>query len=203
MFSGIVEEIGWVVALEADETGGTLRIRSRLAAAGLDTKIGDSIALNGTCLTVIELHDDGFTVGLQPVTLRLTNIGDLEPDSTVNLERALAVGGRLGGHYVQGHIDGTGRLVSLTQDGEAVIVRFEVPPETLRYVVQRGFIAVDGISLTVMDMHDDGFSVSLVDHTQQETTLAGKRVGERVNLEIDVIAKYVERLVAPHLGPAA
>lgn len=197
MFSGIVEEIGWVVTLDVDETGGTLRVRSKLAAAGSDTRIGDSIAVNGACLTVIELHDDGFTVGLQPVTLRLTNIGDLEQDGQVNLERALAVGGRMGGHYVQGHIDCTGRLVSQTQDGEAVIVRFTAPPETLRYVVQRGFIAVDGISLTVMELHDDGFSVSLVDHTQQETTLAGKRAGERVNLEIDVIAKYVERLVAP------
>lgn len=193
MFSGIVEEIGTVAALEQRGKDGALTVRCRIALGG--TKLGDSIAVNGVCLTVTDLASDAFTVGLQPVTLRLTNLGDLSTGDPVNLERSLAVGDRIGGHYVQGHIDGTGRLAALWPDGEAVVARIDVPPEIMRYIVQRAFIAVDGVSLTVMEAFADGFSVSLVKHTQEHITLTRRPIGARVNLEIDVIAKYVERLL--------
>lgn len=192
MFSGIVEEIGTVVCLTQHGGDTTLTIRCRTALEG--TRLGDSIAVNGVCLTVSALADDAFAANVQPVTLRLSNLGDLRPGSPVHLERSVPVGGRIGGHYVQGHVDGTGRIVSQTPEGAAVIVRLTAPPEVHRYLVRRGFIAVDGASLTVMDVLPDGFTVSLVTHTQNHTTLARKRPGERVNLEVDVIAKYVERL---------
>ncbi|MDI3339160.1 MAG: riboflavin synthase [Sphaerobacter sp.] len=193
MFSGIVEEIGTVAALGRVGADWALTVRCRAALEG--TRLGDSIAVNGVCLTVAALGTDHFVANLQPVTLRRTNLGDLRPGSPVNLERAVAVGERIGGHYVQGHVDDTGRIVSQTPDGAAVVVRIAAPPEVHRYLVPRGFIAVDGASLTVVEVLPDGFTVSLVTHTQQHTTLAGKRVGERVNLEVDVIAKYVERLL--------
>ena len=137
-----------------------------------------------------------------PVTLRLSALGRLRPGDPVNLERSVPVGGRLGGHYVQGHVDGVGRVVALRGEGEALVARIAAPPEVMRYVVERGFIAVDGASLTVMAVHDDSFSVSLVYHTQQHITLPRKGVGAPVNLEVDVIAKYVERLLgqAPRAG---
>jgi len=198
MFSGIVEEVGTVAAL--GHVGGdvALTIRGRTVLEG--TRLGDSIAVNGVCLTVADLGADHFVANLQPVTLRLTNLGDLSPGSPVNLERSVTVGGRIGGHYVQGHIDGTGRVVSHTPDGAAVVVRIATPPEIHRYLVPRGFIAVDGASLTIVEVLPDGFTVSLVTHTQHHTTLARKRPGERVNLEVDIIAKYVERLCGPQPG---
>ena len=193
MFSGIIEEIGTVAGLEA--TGGEHALTIRCRTVLEETRLGDSISVNGVCLTVTTVREDAFVANLQPVTLRLTNLGNLRPGSLVNLERALAVGARIGGHYVQGHIDGVGRLVALRNEGRAVVAHFAVPPEIQRYIVERGFIAVDGASLTVMEVHPDGFSVSLVSHTQEHTILSRLRPGYQVNLEVDIIAKYVERLM--------
>lgn len=199
MFSGIIEEVGTVAALEPAGGDTTLVVRCRTVLEG--TRIGDSISVNGACLTVTSLTEDAFAVNLQPVTMRLTNLGDLRPGSAVNLERSVAVGGRIGGHYVQGHVDGTGEVVSLTPEGQSVIVRLIAPREIRHYIVQRGFIAVDGTSLTVMEVWPDGFTVSLVQHTQAHTTLAHQRPGYRANLEVDVIAKYVERLITEREQP--
>jgi riboflavin synthase len=198
MFTGIVEEIGTVRALDPGGGDNALTIACRTVTEG--TRIGDSINVNGVCLTVTDLSPEQFSVNLQPVTLRLSNLGDVRPGTRVNLERALAAGQRMGGHYVQGHVDGTGRVAGLQGEGKALIVRIAAPPEIQRYVVERGFISVDGASLTVMALHADGFSVSLVYHTQQNITLPTKRPGERVNLEVDILSKYVERLLEQ--GPA-
>jgi riboflavin synthase len=193
MFGGIIEEIGTIAGLEPAGGEHPLTIRCRTVLE--ETRLGDSISVNGVCLTVTTLREDAFVANLQPVTLRLTNLGNLRPGLPVNLERALAVGARIGGHYVQGHIDGVGRLVALRNEGRAVVAHLAVPPEIQRYIVERGFIAVDGASLTVMEVHPDGFSVSLVSHTQDHTILSRQRPGYQVNLEVDIIAKYVERLM--------
>ncbi len=200
MFSGIVEEIGTVHSLQARGGGAELTIACRMVLEG--TKVGDSISVDGVCLTVTRLSEGAFVAGLQPVTLRLSTLGRLRPGDPVNLERSVPAGGRFGGHYVQGHVDGIGRVIALRGEGEALVARIAAPLEVMRYVVERGFIAVDGASLTVMAVHDDGFSVSLVYHTQQHITLPRKGVGALVNLEVDVIAKYVERLLgqAPRAG---
>ncbi|MBA2289918.1 MAG: riboflavin synthase [Chloroflexia bacterium] len=192
MFTGIIEEIG---SIERISQAGTapLRIHCRSVLGG--THVGDSIAVNGVCLTVIHLFDDGFMADLQPVTRRLSNLGGLRIGDAVNLERSVAAGDRLGGHFVQGHIDGVARIVSLVGEGPAMVIRLALPPDLLRYVVERGFIAVDGASLTVMRLRPDGAEVSLVDHTQQSITLPQKRPGDQVNVEVDVLAKYVERLL--------
>ncbi|MGB2853805.1 MAG: riboflavin synthase [Dehalococcoidia bacterium] len=188
MFTGIIEEVGAV----REYNPGKLTI----SAAKLieDTKEGDSISVNGACLTVTELSKDSFSVDVMPETLRRTNLGLLQPGDKVNLERALAVGSRLGGHFVQGHVDETGRVISITPEEEALLVRFEAPQEIMRYIVRKGFIAVDGVSLTVVECNSSSFEVSLVAYTQQTTNLASKRPGDVVNLEVDIIAKYVERL---------
>jgi riboflavin synthase len=199
MFTGIVEEIGSVLSL--DPSGGDNALRIRCSTVLGETRIGDSINVNGVCLTVTDLTSDSFAVNLQPVTLRLSNLGDLRSGDRVNLERALAAGQRMGGHYVQGHVDATGRVVEQRGEGKAILVRIQTPGEMLRYSVERGFISVDGASLTIMELHQDGFAVSLVYHTQQNITLPQKRVGERVNLEVDVMAKYVERLLGQDARP--
>jgi riboflavin synthase len=199
MFTGIVEEIGSVLSL--DPSGGDNALRIRCSTVLGETRIGDSINVNGVCLTVTDLTSDSFAVNLQPVTLRLSNLGDLRSGDRVNLERALAAGQRMGGHYVQGHVDATGRVVEQRGEGKAILVRIQTPGEVLRYSVERGFISVDGASLTIMELHQDGFAVSLVYHTQQNITLPQKRVGERVNLEVDVMAKYVERLLGQDARP--
>ena len=188
MFTGIIEEVGTVRAAHP----GKLTISATRIIE--DTKEGDSISVNGACLTVTELSKDSFSVDVMPETLRRTNLGLLQPGDKVNLERALAVGGRLGGHFVQGHVDETGRVISITPEEEALLVRFEAPQEIMRYIVRKGFIAVDGVSLTVVECDSSAFEVSLVAYTQQTTNLAGKRPGDVVNLEVDIIAKYVERL---------
>jgi riboflavin synthase len=192
MFSGIVEEIGTVGRID---TAGIAPLEIRCERVLEDVRLGDSIAVNGVCLTVAAFDASGFTANVQPVTFRLTNLGRLDRGSRVNLERSVAYGGRIGGHYVQGHVDGTGTVVSLAGEGPSVIVRIAAPEEVRRYVVERGYIAVDGASLTVMALYPDGFSVSLVRHTQEGITLPGKRPGDPVNLEADVLGKYVERLL--------
>jgi len=193
VFSGIVEEIGRVVALDRGGGDNALSVRCDTVLDG--TRIGDSISVNGVCLTVTDLHAGSFAANLQPVTLSLSNLGVLAPGDPVNLERSVEVGGRIGGHYVQGHVDGVGRIAARHGQGKSILVRISAPDDVMRYVVERGFIAVDGASLTVMEVQNHGFVVSLVYHTQQHITLADLRIGAPVNLEVDVIAKYVERLV--------
>ncbi len=192
MFTGIVEEIGRV---ERISQTGTSPLHVRCHTVLEDTRIGDSIAVNGVCLTVTDLFTDGFIADLQPVTRRLTNLGSLRPGDSVNLERSVGVGQRFGGHYVQGHVDGVARIVSLIGEGASILARLALPSDLHRYVVERGFITVDGASLTAMRLWPDGVEVSLVYHTQHSITLTRKRPGDRVNIETDVTAKYVERLL--------
>lgn len=189
MFTGIVEEVGTVVAASA--TGLTVSARTVLE----DLRLGDSIAVDGTCLTVTRLGGGEFTVGLQPETLRRTTLGAARPGRRVNLERALLANGRLGGHFVQGHVDGTATLLETRSEGNALILRFRAPAEVARYVVEKGFIAVDGISLTVVEVERDTFTLSLVPFTREHVTLADKRPGEEANVEVDILAKYVERFL--------
>lgn len=194
MFTGIVEEIGRVTSAQY----GKLSIAADKVLRGLE--LGASIAVNGVCLTVTRLTTGAFSVDIMPETAERSNLGRLSVGDRVNLERALAFGGALGGHLVQGHVDATGRLVSLGREGEAVIARFEAPPEVMRYVVEKGFIAVDGVSLTVTDRDSDSFQVSLVTYTCRNTILGERRVGDRVNLEVDIIAKYVEQFTYVRSG---
>ena len=186
--TGIIEEIGTIRRVSPNR----FTIGAKKVLEG--TKLGDSIAIDGACLTVVDLDRDTFSVDVMPETLRRTNLGRLSVEDSVNLERALAVGDRLGGHFVQGHVEGVGQILSLTPEDGAISVRFSAPTELMRYVVEKGFIAVDGISLTIVDCDQASFSVSLVAYTQRNTTLASKRLGDPVNIETDIIAKYVERL---------
>jgi riboflavin synthase len=195
MFTGLVEEVGEVVALEGGTDGARLEIRAPLVRDGL--AIGDSVSVNGACLTAIALAEDGFAVQCAPETLRRTSIGALAAGGRVNLERALRVGDRLGGHMVQGHVDGTGSVLAARPEGESVVLEIAAPPEVLRYVVEKGSIAVDGVSLTVAARLPDRFAVALIPHTLGATTLGPDAVGRPVNLEADVVAKYVEALVRP------
>lgn len=191
MFTGIVEEIGQVVELRLGGAANRLTIGCTGVLDG--TRVGDSIAVNGVCVTVATLTATNFTCDVMPETLRRSNLGSLRRGGPVNLERAVAYGGRVGGHYVQGHIDGTGAIRSLAGEGPALIVHVAAEPTIVRYIVPKGFIAIDGASLTVVDVGSDDFSVSLVYHTQQHITLPHRRPGDPVNLEVDIIAKYVER----------
>jgi len=188
MFTGIVEEVGKVRAARP----GQLTVTAQKVLE--DTKLGDSIAVNGVCLTVTEVSPDSFSVDVMPETLRRTNLGTLRPGDGVNLERPLAVGGRFGGHFVQGHVDGVGRVLSVTPEKEALLLKFEATQEIMRYIVEKGFIAVDGVSLTVVECNSTSFTVSLVTFTLENTNLGDRRPGDRVNLEVDIIAKYVARL---------
>jgi riboflavin synthase len=188
MFTGIVEEVGRVKAVEP----GSLYISASRVMG--DLKVSDSICVNGACLTVVSRDEASFSVNVVPETLRRTNLGALEPGDPVNLERPLAVGGRYGGHIVQGHVDATGVIESIAEEGEALLVRFEAPPSVMRYVVEKGFIAVDGASLTVVNCDSKGFLVTIIPYTRDNTVFGSRRVGESVNLEADIIAKYVEKL---------
>ncbi|OMC10153.1 riboflavin synthase [Mycobacterium sp. SP-6446] len=198
MFTGIVEELGEVTSRDVLADAARLTIRGPLVTA--DAGHGDSIAVNGVCLTVAELLGDGqFTADVMAETLNRSNLGALEVGSPVNLERAAAVNSRLGGHIVQGHVDGTGQVVSRSPSENWEVVRIEVPEAVARYVVEKGSITVDGISLTVSGRGAaprDWFEVSLIPTTREVTTLGRAPVGARVNLEVDVIAKYVERLMS-------
>ena len=188
MFTGIVEEVGTVKA----SSSGKLTVAASKVLQ--DTKPGDSLAVNGACLTVTSLDSGSFCVDLSPETMQRTSLGLLRPGSSVNLERALMLGGRLGGHLVQGHVDATGKIVSLTPKDKSVIARCSAPPQVMRYVVEKGFIAVDGVSLTVSAYDATSFSISLVPYTGEHTNLGSRRAGDTVNLEVDIIAKYVEKL---------
>lgn len=193
MFTGIVEELGHVVSLAHGPDSAVVRIRGPLVTA--DAAPGASIAVNGICLTVVEHDADSFSVDVMAETLRRTCLGELTPGSPVNLERALAVGDRLGGHIVQGHVDGTGTILARQLGDRWEVVTISLPGELARYVVEKGSITVDGVSLTIAGLDDASFQVSLIPTTLALTTLGTKQVGEPVNLEVDVLAKYVERLL--------
>ncbi len=188
MFTGIVEEIGIVKGTSRDR----LPFEAHKVLEG--TKVGDSIAVNGVCLTVVSLENHGFSVNVMPETLRCTNLGRLHYSDQVNLERALVLGGRLGGHLVLGHVDDTGEVMDVTSEETVRVMRISAPAKLMPYIVDKGFIAVDGVSLTIVDLDDFSFVVSLVAYTMEHTTLERKRPGDVVNLEIDILAKYVERL---------
>ncbi len=192
MFTGIIEEVGRVTSV----------VPERITIAASDVlqgmELGASIAVDGACLTIINFNTNSFSVDIMPETSRRTNLGLLSTGDGVNLERPLALGGRLGGHLVQGHVDDTGRVTSVTWDKGAVIIGIEAHPEVRRYTVEKGFIAVDGVSLTIITEDTGSFQVSIVDYTRKHTTLGGQRTGDLVNLEVDIIAKYVEQLSQPH-----
>ncbi len=192
MFTGIVREVGTVDTLERGSEGARLRVRARLAA-GLGA--GDSVCVSGACLTVAARDEASFTADVMNQTLALTTLGQLEPGAPVNLEPALAAGEPLGGHLVQGHVDGVGTVASVREDGFARRLGVSVPAELARYAVERGSVAVDGVSLTIAAADGEGFEVALIPETLARTTLGRLRDGDRVNLEMDMIARYVERLV--------
>ncbi len=194
MFTGIVRERGRVVSILAAEDGARLRIAAPEAAANAAT--GDSIAIAGVCLTVVAAVDGELEFDAVAETLRRSSLGRLEAGEDVNVEPALRAGEPLGGHYVQGHVDGVGRVRSVEREGEGRLVRFDAPPEVVRYCVEKGSITVEGVSLTITDVDEKGFGVALVPHTLSATTLGRLESGDEVNLESDVLAKYVERLVA-------
>ncbi|GGU51147.1 riboflavin synthase [Streptomyces lavendofoliae] len=193
MFTGIVEELGEVTAVE--NLGDSSRFRLRGPLVTEDAKHGDSIAVNGVCLTVVDTADGEFTADVMAETLKRSSLGALRPGSRVNLERPMAVGDRLGGHIVQGHVDGTGTILARTPSENWEIVTVSLPAPLRRYVVEKGSITVDGVSLTVVDAAADHFTISLIPTTLALTTLGLKEPGDPVNLEVDVIAKYVERLL--------
>ncbi|MFZ5815430.1 MAG: riboflavin synthase [Bacillota bacterium] len=201
MFTGLIEETGRLRSVRRSGRSLQLEIGARKVLEG--ARIGDSIAVNGVCLTVTALQGDGFTADVMPETFEKTNLSQTPAGSPVNLERTMALGDRFGGHIVQGHVDGTGIIRALAPEEIAVWVTVEAPPEILRYVVPKGSIAIDGISLTVVDVGEDRFRVSLIPHTFAVTNMAARRPGDRVNLEVDILAKYVERMLAWRGGGAS
>jgi riboflavin synthase len=192
VFTGLVEAVGRITALEVTEAGARLQIETPLVA---ELRAGDSIAVNGVCLSAAALYDGSFAADAMNETLSRSSLGGLAPGAEVNLELPLRASDRLGGHVVQGHVDGVGEILELAPDGIARRVRIEAPPEVLRYVIEKGSIAVDGVSLTVAGMDRGSFTVSLIPETLQRTNLGHAGTGDRVNLEVDVLAKYVEKLM--------
>lgn len=196
MFTGLVESVGKVTSVEEQPPGRKLTIAApkfRDSEPTRDVKLGDSIAINGCCLTVIQIEGDDLTFEAGEETLSRTNLGELKNGSSVNLERSLAVGDRMGGHYVTGHIDCLGKLIERIDDPPWANLKFSVPDSFAQQIVAKGSIAVDGISLTVVEAGDDFFTVALIPHTLDVTTLGGRQVGDRINLETDLLAKYVQR----------
>ena len=193
MFTGIIEEIGEIAGVKRGQVSSRLAIRGKKIFS--DLKLGDSVAVNGVCLTATSISGDIFEADVMAETLRRTNLGGFSNGTRVNLERAMAAGGRFGGHIVSGHIDGTGRVSSLVREENAVWVRIDAEDKILRYIIEKGSIAIDGISLTVAETGPGYFKVSISPHTGEETTLLRRRPGDIVNLENDVVGKYVERLL--------
>lgn len=193
MFTGLVAELGTVQSLARQGESYHLTVSAAKVMANL--KIGDSVAVNGACLTVVRLDGGAFTADVMPETVRLTNIGQLRVGDKVNLERTLRLCDGLDGHIVSGHVEGQGVIVGRRPEGIAMVVNISAPPELLKYIIKKGSVAIDGISLTVTQTTDTDFSVSLIPHTAKETTLGFKDVGDRVNLETDIIGKYVERML--------
>jgi len=198
VFTGIVEETGKITLVDRKEGGYNLTIR---AIKALEATIpGDSIAVNGVCLTVTEMTPETFTVGLAPETLSRTNLGKLPKGSEVNLERSLTPASRMGGHIVQGHVDGVGTVTQFREDGTSLWVHVQVDPELMRYIVPKGFVALDGVSLTVVDTTEDSFTVMLIEYTQQHITLANQKVGYSVNIETDILGKYIDNIISHRTG---
>lgn len=197
MFTGIIEEAGTIARIEVQPEGASLVVRAEQTAA--DAKIGDSVAVNGVCLTVVEQNGAELRFDAVTETLRRTSLGRLREGSRVNLERPLRANGRFDGHVVQGHVDGVGTLESVTPEGNSYRLRFRAPAELLRYVVEKGSITVDGISLTVAALGDGWFEVAIIPHTWQVTNLGEHQPGATVNLEVDILAKYVERLLGARI----
>jgi len=193
VFTGIVEEVGQIMGADPASPLRSLTIAANVVLE--DAHLGDSIAVNGACLTITDFDSGSFSVGVVPETVRRTNLGSLTPGDGVNLERPLLPTSRLGGHFVQGHVDGTGRVASVAPERTAVNVRIEADPSILRYVVEKGFIAIDGASLTVTAVDAGGFGVSLIPYTQMNTASGLRNPGAIVNLEVDILAKYLEKLV--------
>ncbi|MCZ7661959.1 MAG: riboflavin synthase [Thermoleophilia bacterium] len=198
MFTGLIEEVGTVVRLVRRPEGAQVFVDARKVLQG--TRLGDSIAVNGACLTVVDLRDDRFAVDCMPETLARSTIGELSPGDQVNLERALALGDRLGGHLVLGHVDGVGRILSVKARGVAREIRVEMPDDLRPYVAAKGSVAVDGISLTVTDVGERDFGLGIIPHTLTATTLRRVDPGRRVNLEVDVLARYAHRALMTALG---
>lgn len=199
MFTGIVEEIGIIRGIKRGSRSVVLEVQARKVLE--DLKVGDSIATNGVCLTVISFTGGSFCADVMPETMNRSNLGELHVGDRVNLERALCLNGRLGGHIVSGHVDGLGKIVEREKDENAIWITISAPSELLRYIVEKGSITIDGISLTVVSVTDRVFTVSVIPHTQDETTLVKKKIGDTVNLENDILAKYVEKLMHP-VAPA-
>lgn len=199
MFTGIIEEVGEIMNVVRGSQSAVLHIRCQEVLKG--TKVGDSIAVNGVCLTVTSLEAHGYTADVMAETLDRSSLGALRRGNRVNLERAMPVDGRFGGHIVAGHIDGTGTVMAVTRDETAVWYRISAEPQVLRYIVEKGSITIDGISLTVAKVTGQDFSVSIIPHTQANTVLAERDVGDIVNLETDIIGKYVEKLLQPQEMP--
>ena len=193
MFTGIVEEMGAIASLEKTLAGTRFTILASMVMG--DLKLGDSVSVNGTCLTVVSRSERDFSVEVSPETLSITTLSSFAAGTPVNLERAMRLNERIGGHLVAGHVDGVGVIRSRHQDGNAILLTIGAPPEILRYCVAKGSITVDGISLTINDVTDHGFSVAIIPHTAKVTTLGLKQVNDPVNLESDLIGKYVERLL--------
>jgi riboflavin synthase len=202
VFSGIIEDLGTVKSLKPTDKGALITIGTRLGAGRI--KIGDSIACSGACLTVVAKGRGALSMDVSAETLRRTALGKLKPDDPINLERSLTLGTLLNGHLVSGHVDGVGRIVSITPEGDSRLFTFEVAPEQARYLVEKGSVAVDGISLTVFGVKGRRFTCALIPHTLKVTTLGSKRPGDAVNIESDLLAKYIERFVTQRNGgPAA
>jgi riboflavin synthase len=194
MFTGLVEKLGTVREIRSDGSGGA-RIRIEEPAYAPELTLGESVAVNGACLTVVAIGEDWFEFQIGPESLARTNLGQLQVESRVNLERSLRVGDRLGGHFVQGHVDAVGSILSRDMQGEWEMVWFSCPAELTRLLVEKGSIAVDGVSLTLVEVRADRFLVMLIPHTLRETTLGAKRAGDPVNLEADMIAKHIQQLL--------
>lgn len=198
MFTGLVEELGKIKSITKGTKSARLTIEGRVVLQ--DVKLGDSIAVNGTCLTVVEYTQRSFTADVMPETVRSTVLAELKPGDVVNLERTLRLGDRLGGHIVSGHVDGVGVIRSKERSDNAIVVTVEAPPQVMRYIIAKGSIAIDGTSLTIVDYGADWFSVSLIPHTASLTTVGLKEVGSKVNLEADVLGKYVAKLLGLQSG---
>jgi riboflavin synthase len=200
MFTGIVEDLGTVESLKPTEQGGVITIYTSLPISEIN--IGDSITVNGACLTVISKNAGRFAMDVSAETLRCSNLGELKPGSRVNLERCLTLDKLLGGHLVSGHVDGVGRIVSIRPEGDSKLFTFEVAPAQTRYLVEKGSVAIDGISLTIFSLHDCNFSVEVIPHTLRSTTLGFKSAGDAVNIENDMMVKYVEKILTVKATPA-
>lgn len=193
MFTGLIEETGSVVSLKEVGEGKILEVRGDKVLQG--TKRGDSISINGACQTVIEMSDAAFSVFVSRVTLSITTLGEFKPGRTVNLERALTLSTRLGGHIVQGHVDFTGNVKKISKDSQGVEIDISVPEKNMKYIVEKGSVAVDGISLTVVSVDKDGFRLYLIPETLANTNIGSWKTGDRVNVETDILARYVERIM--------